>query len=39
MLSIYDISIYETGVVPIIVPGTVPRERSEWVANCHDFAV
>jgi DNA replication protein DnaC len=32
-------SIYETGVVPIIVPGTVPRERSEWVANCHDFAV
>jgi hypothetical protein len=33
-LSIYDISVYEAGVVPAIVPESVPVKGSEWSATC-----
>jgi len=39
MLSIYDISVYETGVVPTIVPEVSPFERSASIANCRDFGL
>ena len=39
MLSIYDVSVYETGVVPIIVTESGPVDGSEWTANCRAFAV
>ena len=37
MLTIYDISIYEAGDVPTIVPERLPSKRPECDANRRNF--